>query len=209
MHNSCAKDCWELVVIGCAHSTVARWVSVLWGGRKVGNKTGAGRASNYSSWRLHFVWEDITGYEHVQNNQVRLVLVFLPARKCHAESESIKMYAHWLPKCLSEIRSYVWKLPDFVWVFMDVEVKPSSAGSLHIMRCEPIHMNLTWRSDYNVNNANRDHHICANINRNRVSWKSCSVSIMIARVSYCTCCPSWHDSKHCLLSNWQDSDWLV
>ena len=27
--------------------------------------------------------------------------------------------------------------------------------------------------------------------------------------SYCTCCPSWHGSKHCLLSHWQDSDWSV
>jgi len=32
MHNSCTKDCRELVVTGYAHGTVARWVSVFWGG---------------------------------------------------------------------------------------------------------------------------------------------------------------------------------
>jgi hypothetical protein len=92
-------------------------------GRKVANKTGAGQTSNYSSWQcLHFIWEDIIGYEHLQNHPARLVLVYLPAWKCHAESESIKMYAYLLPNCLSEIQLYnVWKLPDCVWDFMNVK----------------------------------------------------------------------------------------
>jgi len=58
---------------------------------------------------------------------------------------------------------------------------PSFAGSLQIMRYGPIHMNLTWRSDSDVNGVTSDHHICGNINRKRVSWKPYSMWIMITR----------------------------
>lgn len=38
MHNSCTKDCRELVLMGCALSTVARWVSVFWGEKESGKQ---------------------------------------------------------------------------------------------------------------------------------------------------------------------------
>jgi hypothetical protein len=38
MHNSCTNDCRELVVMGCAHSTVARWVSMFWGSKESGKQ---------------------------------------------------------------------------------------------------------------------------------------------------------------------------
>ena len=196
--------------MGCAHSTVARWVSMFWGSKESGKQKRCWpdiqlqqlTVSVFPVRRHYWVWT-------CAEPSSEIGIGLSTSQKMSCRSESIKICANLLPDCLAEMRLYnMWRLPDCIWDFTDGKVNPSFAGSLPIMRYGPIRMNLAWRSDSDVNSVTSDHHICANINRNWVSWKSCSVLIMITRVSYCTC-PSWHDSKHCLLSHCQESDWLV
>jgi len=208
MHNSCTKDCRELVVIGCAHSTVVKWVSVFWGRKESGKQN--------RCWPVIQLWQLTVSVciscekTLLGMNMCRTIkwdwywFIYQPENVMQSLKVSKYMLICYQIVCQRYARTFgnCQTSTEFLWMWR------WTAGSLQIMIYGSIHMNLTWRSDSDVNSVASDHHICANIDRNMVSWKSCLVSVMIARVFYCTC-PSWHGSKHCLLSHWQDSDRLV
>jgi hypothetical protein len=173
MHNNCTKDCRELVVMGCAHSTVARWVTVFWGGKESGKQNRC--------------WPDI------QLQQLTMSAFHVRSHYCAEPSGEFRIGLSTSQK----MSCRVWKYQNICSLANKMSVRdtlvqrlenarllPSFygreceifAGSLQIMSCRPILMNPTWRSDSDVNSVTSDHHICANINRNGVNWKLFSVN---------------------------------
>lgn len=187
MHNSCTKDCRALVVIGCAHSTVARWVNVFWSGRESGKQNKSWHASQlqqqtmsaFHVWGHYLVWPD---GGHVQNHRVRLVLDCLPSTKLSCRVWKYENVC-WVATKMSDRDTHVQHVETarvrmgfcgcesetfLCRIFTNYEIWPISYGpDLKIRQwCEWCHQ---WSP------------LLCRYQQEQVSWKSCSAWVMITR----------------------------